>query len=65
MEKEIRQSKVTVCRPGGNASTNARQYRVSLPTKWVKEMEITPEERNVEISFDGTVITIRKTKKTE
>lgn len=60
MEKETRQSKVGVCRPGGNASANARQYRISLPTKWVKEMGITPEKRNVKISFDGAVITIRK-----
>lgn len=60
MEKETRNVKLYVRNPGGNAGSTAKQYRVSLPTKWVKEMGITPEERSVTLSFDGSEISIRK-----
>ena len=40
----------------GNGSEN---YRLRIPTPWVKQMEL-DEERNVTISFDGNKITIVK-----
>lgn len=58
--KETRKCKITIGKPGGNASKGAKNYRLSLPTNWMNEMEITPDDRNVKISFDGKKITVEK-----
>lgn len=65
MEKEARNVKLYVRNPGGNAGSAAKQYRVSLPTKWVKEMGITPEKRDITLAFDGSQISIRKQEESE
>lgn len=57
---ETRKCKISVGKPGGNASKNAKNYRLSIPTKWVQEMGISPEERDLFISFDGKSITVQK-----
>ena len=57
---ETRKCKISVGKPGGNASKNAKNYRLSLPSKWVQEMGVSPEERELRISFDGKRITIVK-----
>ncbi len=57
---EIRVQKMNVRNPGGNAGSEARQYRLSLPTKWLKIMGITPDERTVKLTFDGEKIIIHK-----
>ena len=58
--KESRNCKITIGKPGGPASKGAKNYRLSLPTNWIKEMGITEEDRNVKITFDGNKITIEK-----
>ena len=57
---ETRKYKISVGKPGGNSSKNAKNYRLSLPSKWVQEMGVSPEERELRISFDGKRITIVK-----
>ena len=57
---ETRKCKISVGKPGGDASKNAKNYRLSLPSKWVQEMGVSPEERELRISFDGKRITIVK-----
>ena len=37
--KESRNCKITIGKPGGTASKGAKNYRLSLPTNWIKEME--------------------------
>ena len=59
-QKEIRKLKIHVGKVGGNSGSTSKHFRISLPNKWVKEMGITPEERTVNASFDGEVITIEK-----
>lgn len=59
MEKRV--CKILVYRAGGNTGRNTKKYGISLPSKWMKEMGITPEERDVQISFDGSSVVIRKT----
>lgn len=44
----------------GNASKNAKNYRLSFHSKWVQEMGVSPEEREPQISFEGKRITIVK-----
>lgn len=58
--KESRNYKIAIGKSGGTASKGAKNYRLSLPTNWMKEMGITEEDRNVKISFDGNKITIEK-----
>lgn len=63
--KESRNCKITIGKPGGTASKGAKNYRLSLPTNWIKEMGITEEDRNVKITFDGERIAIEKIKSEE
>ena len=60
---EKRRCKILVYRAGGNTGRNTKKYGISLPSKWMKEMGITPEERDVLISFDGSSVISRKTDK--
>ena len=56
MEKRI--VNVIIQAPGGTAAKNANTYKISLPSSWVKEMGISKNDRQVELKFDGTSITI-------
>ena len=58
MEKRI--GNVIIQAPGGTASKNSSTYKVSLPSAWMKEMGITDRDRQIELNFDGTAITISK-----
>lgn len=58
MKKRI--GNVIIQAPGGTASKNSCTYKVSLPSAWIKEMGITDSDRQIELTFDGTAITISK-----
>ena len=58
MEKRI--VNVIIQAPGGTAAKNSSTYKLSLPSSWVNEMGISEENRQVEMKFDGTSITITK-----
>ena len=58
MEKRI--GNVIIQAPGGTAAKNANTYKLSLPSSWVREMGISEDDRQVEMKFDGTSITITK-----
>ena len=58
MEKRMR--KVSLRRCGGNASAGAKRYSIELPASWIKSMGVTPEDRSLELSFNGSEIAIRK-----
>ena len=59
---EQRTAKVILAKAGGNASPNSYGCKVSLPKTWVDNMGITPEQREVTLSFDGDRITIERPK---
>ena len=61
---EKRKCKISVRSCAGNAGKGSKQYSLGLPSKWIQEMNITPENRDAEISFDGETISIRKVPKT-
>ena len=58
MEKRV--ANIIVQEPGGTAAKNARTYKISLPSTWIKELGISDTNREVELCFDGTSITISK-----
>lgn len=58
MEKRI--GNVMIQSPGGTAGKDSRTYKVSLPSSWIGEMGITEDDRQIELCFDGTTISISK-----
>ena len=54
MEKRI--AKIIVGKAGGTAGNDAKTYTVSLPTKWINELNLT--DAQVEMTFDGKKIVI-------
>ena len=56
MEQRI--VKLSKRKAGGTAGVHAMKYSANLPTVWVKALF--GEEDNVELTFDGTQITIKK-----
>lgn len=58
MEKRI--GNVIIQTPGGTAGKNSSAYKVSLPSSWIKELGISKDDRQLELCFDGTSITISK-----
>lgn len=57
---EQRQGKIIIHASGGTAGKGSNTYKLTLPSAWMKEMGIDEFDREVEISFDGGVITIAK-----
>ena len=57
---ETRICNVQIGKPGGNASKGAKNYRISIPSMWARQMGIAPEDQTVSISFDGQRIIIEK-----
>ena len=58
MEKRI--GNIIIQTPGGTAGKSSSTYKVSLPSSWIREMGITEDNRQIELSFDGTAITISR-----
>lgn len=53
---EERDAKLLVTKGGSGSST----FRATLPTKWVREMELGEDVRDLKIAFDGEKIIIEK-----
>lgn len=48
---EKRYANIIINKAGGNASKNSVNYKISIPTKWVKDMEISENERMIELEY--------------
>lgn len=57
---EQRNAKVNISSAGGTASNGSRTYKVTLPTKWLKEMGVTEGQRELHLEFDGTKIVLSR-----
>ena len=55
---EKREGHIIAGKAGGTAGKNAMTYKVSLPSAWLQEMELTGEDRRIELTFDGERITL-------
>lgn len=60
MEKRL--LKVMFNKSGGTASKNSYSPKLSLPKSWTDEMNLTLEDREVNVTFDGKRIIIEKNK---
>ena len=57
---ERRLGRIIIHASGGTAAKGANTYKLTLPSAWVKEMGVNELDRDVELSFDGSTITIAK-----
>ena len=58
---EKREAKVSIGKSGGTAGGKASNFKISLPTKWMAEMGIEEDSRDVDMTFvDGKVIISKK-----
>lgn len=57
---ETRTGNLIISTSGGTAGGSANNYKISLPSTWVKELGLDAENRQLELCFDGTSITITK-----
>lgn len=48
---------------GGNASKNAKTYRVSIPADMIRKLGVTDDDKSVILKCDNDVITISKNNK--
>lgn len=53
---EERDAKLLVTKGGSGSST----FRATLPTKWIREMKLSEDVRDLKIAFDGEKIIIEK-----
>lgn len=62
---EHRTGKIIVGSAGGTAAAGSKTYKVSIPSLWIKEMELNESKRNIELMFDGNGIYITAEKTIE
>lgn len=60
--KETRNMRCMINKVGGNAGSGAVNYRVSLPSAWAAAMNISKENPELVMTFDGKKITIERPK---
>ena len=58
MEKRL--AKINISAAGGTAAKGAKTCKVTLPTAWVDTMGLNPQQRDVELSFDGKQIILTR-----
>ena len=57
---EHRNAKVNISAAGGTAAKNSKTCKVTLPTTWLEKMGITEEHRDLELTYNGTTITLSR-----
>lgn len=62
---ETRKARVIFNKAGGSASKGSQTTRITLPVTWVREMGITEDSREVDITFQNGKIIIEKAKDSE
>ena len=55
-----RTAKVPVTHPGGNASKGSLRYSITIPPVMMQGLGITPEDRDITITFENDKIIIEK-----
>ena len=57
---DTRNANIIIGNAGGTASSEAKTYKISLPTDWIKALGITEADRQVQMTFDGDRIAIER-----
>ena len=58
----VKDTSVTWTNAGGNSSQNAISNKISIPRKWLELMDITENDRDIRMVFDGEKIIVEKKK---
>ena len=59
-DQEVRSAKMLMGSPGGNAGKGASYYRVGIPPVWAQMLGVSPEDRDLRLTFDGKRIIVEK-----
>ena len=57
---ETRILRCLINKAGGNSGAGSKTYRTTLPATWMKELGVSEHDRELELTFDGEKIIIRK-----
>ena len=57
---ETRILRCLINKAGGNSGAGSKTYRTTLPSAWMKELGVTEADRDLELTFDGEKIIIKK-----
>lgn len=63
MPIEQRKANILINKAGGTAGADAKNYRVALPSAWIKKLGIDEKSREVVLQFDGECISLRRAAK--
>lgn len=55
---ETRTARLSVGHSGGTAGAGSRNYKVTLPTKWIERLGLGVNNREMELALDGDRIII-------
>ena len=59
MNKNVRDYRIIISRPGGVANKDIyRTYKISLPNIWVRDMGLSDDNRDVQMTYDDMDKTI-------
>lgn len=58
--KDLRVLKIMFNKSKGADSKNSYSPKVSIPKVWLDDMNITPEDREVKVTYEGKKIIIEK-----
>lgn len=58
--RETRILRCLINKAGGNSGAGSKTYRTTLPATWMKHMNVSEEDRELELTFDGEKIVIKK-----
>ena len=59
---ETRILRCLINKAGGNSGAGSKTYRTTLPATWMKELGASEHDRELELTFDGEKIIIKKLK---
>ena len=52
--------KIQISKAGGTAAEGSKSYKMSIPSKWAKQLQLDSEHRELAVSFDGSTITVQR-----
>ena len=55
-----RKAKLNISSAGGTAAKGSKTCKITLPNTWVDALGITPEQRDLELTFDGKQIILSR-----
>jgi len=59
-KNEERIVNMIIGKPGGNAGSTSLNYKISIPTNWAQQLNVTNDNKKMKLSFDGKTIKIEK-----